>query len=278
MARLVVTVGLFGALLLLVADQGCGGTTTVGAPVDGSIGAAVPDAQSDAPIACHTGYDCSSLLASAPTSSVPCCADNACRFESNDDCTDANAQLVRASDYNQTCTTDKDCVAVAEGNFCFPGTSNCTNAAIRMSAYAEYQADVARTRAGSCYPAGDCGVESGPCCVAGKCQVGAACPLAPNKNCAFGGACTPTQSCMGGVAGCTSNCQCLAGKWQAPCPVDLPPNASACGAEGAQCGYVTATNPCGAANCYCRGGAWTCGPTCAVPPAADASTDGAVAD
>jgi hypothetical protein len=31
-----------------------------------------------------------------------------------------------------------------------------------------------------------------------------------------------------------------------------------------ECGYVTDTNECGAANCYCEHAAWVCGPTCAI--------------
>ncbi|MGH7296601.1 MAG: hypothetical protein ACRELB_16805 [Polyangiaceae bacterium] len=31
------------------------------------------------------------------------------------------------------------------------------------------------------------------------------------------------------------------------------------------CGYVTDTNVCGAANCYCQKGTWSCSPTCAIP-------------
>src|SRR5450432_2852892 len=63
--------------------------------------------------------------------------------------------------------------------------------------------------------------------------------------CALGAACSATQSCQGGIAGCTSNCQCLGGTWQAPCPADLPTTGSACTSEGAECGYTTATNACG---------------------------------
>src|SRR5580658_6263852 len=46
------------------------------------------------------------------------------------------------------------------------------------------------------------------------------------------------------------------------CPADVPQNGSACTAAGAYCGYSNQPNPCGADNCYCQGGAWSCGPTC----------------
>jgi hypothetical protein len=103
----------------------------------------------------------------------------------------------------------------------------------------------------------------------------------PAPNCSLGAACSPADQCPGGVAGCGSNCQCLNGNWQAPCPTGLPQTGSACTPEGAECGYPTSTNACGAANCYCQGGAWNCEPTCIIPldagteSGADAATDAA---
>ncbi len=192
MARLALVAGLVGAMSLIVADEGCSSTSTGAAAADGSAEAAtvVADAQSDAPIACANGYDCSPLFfaESSNQSSVPCCSDKVCRLEPYDDCTDANAQLIQAANYDQACTVDKDCVAVSEGNFCYPGTGNCPNAAISQSAYAQYQADVAKTRAASCYAPGSCGDEPGPCCVAGKCQAGLQCPL-PAICCSDAGEC-----------------------------------------------------------------------------------------
>ncbi len=55
---------------------------------------------------------------------------------------DANAQVVQASDYDQSCATDTDCVSVTEGNICHPSVSQCPNTAISQSAFAQYQADV----------------------------------------------------------------------------------------------------------------------------------------
>ncbi len=147
-----------------------------------------------------------------------------------------SAQLIQASSYDQSCKTDTDCVWVAEGDFCRPGAGNCPNAAISKSANAQYQADVAKTRAASCYAPGNCGAESGPCCIAGQCQVGSQCPFTPVVACKLGAACSNARLCTGGVAGCTSNCQCLDGKWQAPCPADLPRTGSACTPAGAECG------------------------------------------
>jgi hypothetical protein len=85
--------------------------------------------------------------------------------------------------------------------------------------------------------------------------------------CTVGSACSQTEVCTGGVAGCPDGsaycqAQCLNGTWQAPCPLNLPESGSACTAAGAYCGYSNQPNPCGADNCYCQGGAWSCGPTC----------------
>ena len=137
------------------------------------------DAQSDAPVACTNGYDCSGLFFSESSSesqtSVPCCTNKVCRLEPYDECTDANAQLIQAANYDQSCMTDTDCVAVADGDFCSPGAGNCPNAAISKSAHAQYQADTAKTRAASCYAPGNCGTEPGPCCVAGRCHFDSQC-------------------------------------------------------------------------------------------------------
>jgi hypothetical protein len=88
--------------------------------------------------------------------------------------------------------------------------------------------------------------------------------------CKIGDGCSQTQVCMGGIAGCEAseaNCQpqCLDGTWQAPCPADVPQSGSACTAGGATCGYLTSASACGGSvDCYCEGGAWSCGPTCTI--------------
>ena len=202
-----VAFGLVGwGCLLVAALGGCSTTSAVGGAADGSAEAAavVADApQGDAPIACTAGYDCSSLFFSEPSSgsSVPCCTDKVCRLEPYDDCTDATAQLIQASSYDQSCTTDRDCVAVAEGNFCYPGAGDCANAAINMSAYAQYQADVSKTRAASCFAPSGCGFEFGPCCVGGKCQMGSQCPGAVPTD---AGADTGADACA--PSGCNTAC------------------------------------------------------------------------
>jgi hypothetical protein len=96
-------------------------------------------------------------------------------------------------------------------------------------------------------------------------------------SCQLGGACSPTQVCAEGIVDCGSNCQCVGGTWQAPCPVGEPPHGSSCTAEGASCGYLAQTTTCGSVDCYCRGGAWACEPSCNTPPDAGPDAAGCIA-
>ncbi len=93
------------------------------------------------------------------------------------ECTDANTQTIQASNYEQSCSTDSDCVAVGEGNACFPCALVCPNAAINVAAHAQYLADVAKTFAGSnsgtCVLS--CPANFGGCCRAGKCHADIQC-------------------------------------------------------------------------------------------------------
>jgi hypothetical protein len=115
----------------------------------------------------------SDCIASMLTSS--CCLDHTCVPVSPDDCGDAGAQLIEAADYDQSCKTDSDCIAISEGNFACPGTPSCQNAAINKSAYAQYQADVAKTHAASCVVLVACPFEPIPCCRGGTCHEDFAC-------------------------------------------------------------------------------------------------------
>jgi hypothetical protein len=91
--------------------------------------------------------------------------------------------------------------------------------------------------------------------------------------CELGVACSLTEVCTQGVIDCGPNCQCLDGIWQMPCPASLPETDTSCSTEGVECGYVTTTNPCGAADCDCRSGAWSCDPTCTIAPIPDAGPE-----
>jgi hypothetical protein len=75
---------------------------------------------------------------------------------------------IQASSYDQSCNNDSDCVAVSE-DFCF---IVCPNAAINKSAFAQYQADVAKI---TCGGVTSCGSIGGPCCRNGSCQMGDQC-------------------------------------------------------------------------------------------------------
>jgi|CZKU01.1.fsa_nt_gi hypothetical protein len=191
--------GLAAAVCLLRVGTGCStpdsltgnpdaGEDANGAASDaGGDGATRADtAGNDASVVACTGVqDCSGLFFAA--SSVYCCTGEVCVPDTPDDCTDANAQLIQASSYDQSCKTDSDCVAVFEGNACYPAALNCQDrAAINMGSYAQYQADIAKTRAASCYAPGDCTVQFGPCCRSGSCQMGAQCPsgLVPTRDAA----------------------------------------------------------------------------------------------
>lgn len=100
----------------------------------------------------------------------------------------------------------------------------------------------------------------------------------PALSCRLGGGCSETQVCTGGIADCDSNCQCLGGTWQAPCPEDAPQSGSSCTAQGATCGYLTQATACnGSVDCDCQGGAWTCSPTCTTPPDAGPDSAGCLA-
>jgi len=50
---------------------------------------------------------------------------------------------IEASNYDQSCSVDSDCVLEPEGNFCEAGCTNCAGAAISVNAQAQYEADLA---------------------------------------------------------------------------------------------------------------------------------------
>ena len=78
----------------------------------------------------------------------PCaldCVDNQCaeRGCAADDMKPTTCGIA-ASDYDQTCATDADCVPVYEGTACDPQCL-CANAAINAGALDTYQSDLAKT-------------------------------------------------------------------------------------------------------------------------------------
>lgn len=64
---------------------------------------------------------------------------------------DGGSCTIRASDYDQSCAADSDCVGVTAGNFCGPNpTCNCDGFAdaISVGALGQFNADVAKTPSG----------------------------------------------------------------------------------------------------------------------------------
>jgi hypothetical protein len=173
-------------MTVAVGASACGtgtpsGTTDAAVGSDASLSASdATDASLDmnAPesVACAIPQDCTHFSV-GPL--VSCCINNACIYGQAAigavPCTDANVQLILASNYDQSCQTDSDCVAAGGGNFCLAGAGNCPSSAINKSAYSQYQADVAKTNASICRAFSSCGNESGPCCRNGLCQMGTEC-------------------------------------------------------------------------------------------------------
>jgi hypothetical protein len=88
--------------------------------------------------------------------------------------------VIRASDYDQVCTTDADCVAVEEGDTCADECQSCNpHAAINQRSLERYRADIAEAIATGhpihwiqcpCPPR-----IPQPCCHGGQCAAGVGC-------------------------------------------------------------------------------------------------------
>lgn len=95
---------------------------------------------------------------------------------------DATSCLVLASDYDQTCAVDMDCVNVGEVLMCpADECSFCPMETINARAAAQYMAAFSVATAAIPADATMCGCpeEGRPCCVAGKCQQCFYTPLRP---------------------------------------------------------------------------------------------------
>jgi hypothetical protein len=77
---------------------------------------------------------------------------------------------IMASDYDQSCATDADCVPEPEGDFCVAQCTNCAGAVISVKAQAQYEADLASKISTPV----DCPCPLGPraVCNHGKCATG----------------------------------------------------------------------------------------------------------
>jgi hypothetical protein len=94
-------------------------------------------------------------------------------------CGDAGVLNIKASNYDQSCTTASDCVAIGEGNACLQCTVACPTAAISKSAQASYAADIAKVPGRNDGSEVFCGCPAAfsPCCVAGQCHADSQCSM-----------------------------------------------------------------------------------------------------
>src|SRR5579863_4465987 len=143
---------------------------------------------------------------------------------------DSGDCFIVATNYDQSCSADSDCVTMVEGTLVEFGdycTSHCLcgGDAINQSAAAKYAADVAKTPLGS-------GAISG----AGACP----CFGAPATGCCQGGRCVEVCS-----SGCSASSPCVAGTNGCPgSGSPLPAAGDACSPAGTNCyGYGTFSCP-----------------------------------
>lgn len=137
---------------------------------------AVTDTRASGARACASAQDC--LPLDHPIGAVCCMKGTCIDGEAAEDafsCPDGSQELILASDYDQSCQTESDCVLVPEGNFCYPGTANCPIAAINKGAYPQYQAAIAKTIAAICIANTGCPLVTDPCCKGGLCRTRADC-------------------------------------------------------------------------------------------------------
>lgn len=123
---------------------------------------------------------------------------------------DSASCMIVASNYDQSCMFDTDCVLVTPGDYCGGGPCLCETedtATIRRTALAQFNADVANTPVGSgaATTTGACngcpGGAQEPCCRQGTCQIGSKCtsPTDTLPECAdAGGTCIYVGGCKVG--------------------------------------------------------------------------------
>ena len=148
----------------------------------GSVDAGLPN-----PVFCQPaggqcligGSSCSKVIGSVNCNPAQTGPGSFCCLDPPPECTDANVQMIQASNYDQWCNTNSDCIAVGEGNACYTCLISCANAAINVRAKSQYDADVEKTLAGRLAGAPICGcpMSSGPCCVGGVCRADIQCSM-----------------------------------------------------------------------------------------------------
>jgi hypothetical protein len=201
------------AVLVFSALAACGGRSAS----TGSSGSS-DSGTGEATDASVPGSDVADMAASAATCSSPqdcpnhsgpqlyCCVNHACTIDEPDACVDGGEQPIVASNYDQSCTTDMDCVAISEGNACSI-IGPCPSAAINKgTAYSKYQSDIANT---PCFGISGCPAEFPPCCRHGVCQMKSGCSSPADTLPAradAGGICSPFVECGSQGAGPPDSC------------------------------------------------------------------------
>lgn len=96
-----------------------------------------------------------------------CCLDapNACDE-------DGGSVNIASADYDRSCTADADCVAVSEGNLCFPCVQRCMSGVVSEKVAEQYRSDLAKLAD----PPGPeircrCPAAFVPRCIDGQCHV-----------------------------------------------------------------------------------------------------------
>lgn len=86
------------------------------------------------------------------------------------------ACLVAASNYDQSCSVDSDCVRVDFGDYC-KWLCRCGGDAINRASLPKFTADIAKTPLAQGQVPGvcSCGYFFGPCCRGGRCTAGPDC-------------------------------------------------------------------------------------------------------
>lgn len=141
--------------------------------VNGVPGSTSDEAGADAGSAPSVpGAEASATRDAAPASSARPDASSVAP-EDGGSAVDATSCLVQASDYDQTCTVDTDCVNVGEVLMCpADECSFCRMETISTRAAAQYTTAFSRATAAIPADAPTCGCpdEGRPCCLARRCQ------------------------------------------------------------------------------------------------------------
>jgi hypothetical protein len=213
---------------------------------------------------CTNGEIGSTLIGCSPGGPEAGVDDVASLGPSGDASPDGGSCSISASDYNQSCASDSDCVGVTDGDFCGTGRCiNCITAAIGVSAMSQYEGDFERIANSSpaalcpCANAPSAYCNRGTCavCLSGRCGGVCVNERVDANNCggcgtvcAVGAICeNGACSCPGGEAACGGTC------------VSEDSDSNNCGGCGTACALGAS---CENGACLCPGGEAACGGTC----------------